>query len=104
MPSVEDVLHWDMLQQVDDIEAFNSKCSDRENNFALEVANRLGRPGIGGSDAHSRQEVGWFVTVFEADISTEEEFFEELRRGHYYPATGLREGRLVRLPHSHSKC
>ena len=50
---------------VDDIEVANGGTHAKENQFALKVARVLGKQGIGASDCHSTQGVGYFVTVFE---------------------------------------
>jgi hypothetical protein len=41
----------------------------------------LGLPGTGSSDAHKIFEVGSFVTLFENEVGTEEDFIREVRRG-----------------------
>ena len=41
----------------------------------------LSLPGTGSSDAHKIFEVGSFVTLFENDIRTEEDFIREIRGG-----------------------
>jgi predicted metal-dependent phosphoesterase TrpH len=40
---------------------------------------------IGGSDAHTPDEIGRVVTVFEKDICSIEDLIRELRSGHYSP-------------------
>jgi predicted metal-dependent phosphoesterase TrpH len=42
----------ELAQAVDMIEAFNARCSDKENRQALELATSLKKPTIGGADAH----------------------------------------------------
>jgi predicted metal-dependent phosphoesterase TrpH len=82
------------LMMVDAIEVANSGNSKDENMFAWEVARYLGKPMIGGSDAHSVHGLGSCTTVFDADISSAKNLVEALRAGHFYPATGLNIGNL----------
>jgi hypothetical protein len=64
----------------------------RENYFALQVANALGKPGTGGSDAHSRSGVGYYCTGFEKELESVEEMLVELHAGRITPIMGLPEG------------
>jgi predicted metal-dependent phosphoesterase TrpH len=86
-----------LFELVDAIEVLNGGNNERENLFALEVAQALGKPGIGGSDAHSDQGVGIYVTVFEKRLETEEELLDELKAGRFYAAHGLLSGKLERF-------
>jgi hypothetical protein len=84
-----------IFQLVDAIEVLNGCNTPRENAFALRVARVLGKPGIGGSDAHSRQGIGYYATAFERIISSEEEFLSELRAGRFCAVLGLPKGAPV---------
>ncbi|HIC85884.1 MAG TPA: DUF2889 domain-containing protein, partial [Desulfobacterales bacterium] len=53
-----------IFEAVDAVEVLNSKVTQKENAFALEVAKRLGLPVTGGSDAHELAELGIYATVF----------------------------------------
>ena len=86
-----------VFELVDAIEVLNGGNNDRENLFALEVARVLGKPGVGGSDAHSDQGVGIYTTVFEKGLETEDEMLRELKAGRFYPARGLPKGKLERF-------
>jgi hypothetical protein len=77
---------------VDAIEGLNGGNTDRENSFAISVSRYLGKPTVGGSDAHSHHGLGACVTAFRDSINTEKEFLELLRSGNYYPVQGLRQG------------
>src|SRR5690606_9535772 len=60
------------------IEIGNGANTPQENYFAAEVAQILGLPTTGGSDAHSSSGVATFATGFaKENISTPEEFLEE---------------------------
>ena len=81
--TVEQACQRKMFEFVDAIEIGNGKMTDDENDMARKVAEKLGLPGTGGSDAHRVDEVGRWVTVFEKDIQTEQELLEELRAGRF---------------------
>ncbi len=92
--SLEEASHHRVFQYVDAIEVLNGGNNDIENEAAYRVAQMLGKPCTGGSDAHSHHGVGCNVTLFERDIYTDEELVAELKAGRYRPATGLRQGSL----------
>ena len=87
--TVDQACRRKMFEFVDAIEIGNGKLSDDENDMARKVAEKLGLPGTGGSDAHRVDEVGRWVTEFEKDIRTEQELLEELRSGRF---TAVKEG------------
>jgi predicted metal-dependent phosphoesterase TrpH len=53
-----------LLSQVDLIEVNNSRCSESQNNSAVTLAQNLGKPVMGGCDAHCAGEIGAVVTEF----------------------------------------
>ncbi len=82
-----------VFQLVDAIEIANASNTERENEFASEVAKVRGIPGSGGSDAHSGSGVGRFATGFEREVSTSEQLLEELHAGRFeavHRTAGLR--------------
>jgi predicted metal-dependent phosphoesterase TrpH len=83
-----------VFQLVDAIEVLNGCNTPRENYFALQVAKTLGKPGTGGSDAHSTQGIGYFTAVFDEALESQEHMVEQLHKGRYYPGRGLPEGNL----------
>lgn len=83
-----------VFRLVDEMEVANGGSTPRENQFALKVARVLGKRGIGASDCHSTQGVGYYVTVFEEDLRTQEQMLEALRAGRFFPAYGLPAGNL----------
>ena len=83
-----------VFRLVDEIEVANGGCTARENQFALRVARALGKRGIGASDCHSTQGVGYFVTVFEEELRGQGQMLELLRERRFYPAQGLASGDL----------
>ena len=88
--TVEQACERKMFDFVDAIEVKNGKLSDDENDMAIKVAAQLGLPGTAGSDAHSLDEVGKWITEFEKEIQNEQELVEELRAGRF---TIVNEGR-----------
>jgi predicted metal-dependent phosphoesterase TrpH len=81
--TVEQASKRKVLEFVDAVEVGNGKLSPDENDMARNVAEKLGLPGTGGSDAHRVDEVGNWLTVFEKDIRNERELVEELHAGRF---------------------
>jgi hypothetical protein len=86
-----------IFQLVDAIEVLNGANTARENVFALRVAQALGKPGTGGSDAHSTQGIGFYCTVIERTVGSQEELLAELHAGRFHAAHGLLQGELQRF-------
>lgn len=79
---------------VDEIEIANGGSTPRENQFALKVAKVLGKRGIGASDCHSTNGVGYYVTVFEEELRDQEHILDLLHARRFKPAQGLPAGEL----------
>ncbi len=77
---------------VDEIEVANGGSTPRENQFALRVAGVLGKWGIGASDCHSTQGVGFYTTVFDEELRDQEHMVAQLRAGRYRAHEGLNTG------------
>ena len=90
----EEALGHPVFKLADAVEVANGGTADNENAFAMDVAGLLGMPVTGGSDAHSIHGIGKFVTAFRDEITNEAEFLAALHAGAFYPAVGLRSGRL----------
>lgn len=60
-------LNEEILSRIDMIEVFNSKSTIGQNKAAVELARRLKKPGIAGSDAHFCSEIGIARTLLESD-------------------------------------
>jgi hypothetical protein len=90
--TVENMKKLPVFELVDAIEVLNGANTMRENYFALQVANALGLPGTGGSDAHSRSGVGYYCTQFEKQLESQPDMLAELRAGRFKPLMGLPEG------------
>jgi predicted metal-dependent phosphoesterase TrpH len=81
--TVEQACKRKVFEFVDAIEVGNGKLSEDENEMARKVAEKLGLPGTGGSDAHRVDELATWVTIFEKDIQNELELVEELHAGRF---------------------
>lgn len=86
-----------VFQLVDAVEVLNGANTLRENLFALRVAKALGKPGTGGSDAHSTQGIGVFCAVLDNDCATQDEVLAELHGARFHAAHGLLHGNLTRF-------
>jgi predicted metal-dependent phosphoesterase TrpH len=74
-----------VFQGVDAVEVLNSRVSEKENRFASQVAEGLGLPQTGGSDAHKAGEVGRYATRFADPIRNEGDLVEALKKGRFSP-------------------
>lgn len=61
-----------LLSQTDLIESYNARCSEAENTSAIELAQRLGKPMLGGCDAHCAAEIGAVTNNFAGKAPTSE--------------------------------
>ena len=66
---------------VDAIETFNSRCLFGENDKAKEMATRLGKPEVGGSDSHMLSTIGFGFTDIEAARPSEGSVLSAIREG-----------------------
>ena len=69
----------------------------KENLFALRVAQTLGKPGSGGSDAHATQGIGTYCIELEKDCESQEELLAELHATRFHACHGLLDGELQRF-------
>ncbi len=92
--SPEEAARLPVFQLVHGIEVLNGCNTPRENYFALQVAKTLGKPGTGGSDAHSTQGIGYFAAVFEETLESTAQMVEQMHKGRFYPGRGLPQGEL----------
>jgi hypothetical protein len=76
----------EVAEKVVAIETHNGGNTAKSNQWAQRIAEELGLPGVGGSDAHAPWQVGKCVTVFEREIRNEDELIEELREGRFFAA------------------
>lgn len=83
--TVEKAMQRPALQMVHALEVLNGKVTKRENVFAGKVAEGLGMPATGGSDAHDVLGVGKYATSFKGPIANEKELVAALKSGSYAP-------------------
>lgn len=83
--TVEKAMQRPALQMVHALEVLNGKVTKRENVFAGKVAEGLGMPATGGSDAHDVLGVGKYATSFKGPITNEKELVAALKSGSYAP-------------------
>ncbi|MBW1721752.1 MAG: PHP domain-containing protein [Deltaproteobacteria bacterium] len=74
-----------LFQFVDALETLNGKVTERENALASRVAEVIGLPVTGGSDAHEVEEVGLYATRFGRSIRNEKDLVRALREGDFSP-------------------
>src|SRR3972149_11192733 len=67
-----------VFQLIDAIEVLNGANTVRENVFALRVAQVLGKPGTGGSDAHSTQGIGIYCAVLERNVASQDQNLDDM--------------------------
>lgn len=92
--TAENLAKMPVFEYVHGIEVLNGANTMRENYMALQVAALLGKPGTGGSDAHSTSGVGYYCTLFEKELTSVEEMLGELHAARIKPGMGLAEGNL----------
>lgn len=85
-----------LMRNVDALETHNGGCTPQGNSAALELAQRYGLAGTGGSDAHHEFQIGRCYTVFKDSIGSDEDLIAALKsarfRGAYNRGSeGLKE-------------
>ena len=76
------------LQFVDAIEIRNGRVTEKENELAGNVAEKLGLLATAGSDAHEIGALGTWVTAFEKDLDSEADLLRELKAGRFSAEPG----------------
>jgi len=77
--------HKVLFELFDGIEALNGKCGACENRRARHIAESLGLPVTGGSDAHSIHMLGRCYTEFDDQIMDEKDLVQAIRSGRLRP-------------------
>lgn len=75
------------LRLFDAVESFNGRGTFNQNLFAHDLNQVLGRPGVGGSDAHRVNQVGTAATRFQRRITSLEDLIDEIRAGRTAPVS-----------------
>lgn len=83
--TVEKAMERPLFRHVDAVEMLNGKVTEKENRLAAAVAEGLGLPVTGGSDAHEAGEVGQFATAFASPVTSEGELVAALKAGAFKP-------------------
>ncbi len=73
------------LRLFDAVESRNGRGSVVENCFADDLRRCLGLPGVGGSDAHRRHQIGAAATRFQRRITSLDDLITELKSGRMQP-------------------
>ena len=81
-----------VFQLVDAIEVGNGGNTRRENEFAYQVAQVLGKPITGGSDAHSTSGIGVYTTLFAEELRSQAQMLALMRAGQFTCYEGLNTG------------
>ncbi|MFZ5570748.1 MAG: PHP-associated domain-containing protein [Thermodesulfobacteriota bacterium] len=81
--TIEKAAERNLFQWVDAIEILNGKVTEQENDFSRQVAERIGLPGIAGSDAHESGTIGTYATEFFTSIQNEADLVAALHAGEY---------------------
>ena len=79
--TLDEAMHRPVFDLVHGVEVCNGGSADRENRFAMEVCEALGRSATGGSDAHSDLGIGCYATQFDDLIRTETDVIAALKQG-----------------------
>ncbi|MCR6546518.1 PHP domain-containing protein [Dehalobacterium formicoaceticum] len=79
------------------VEAFNGNTEYHHNMDAYFLAQELGLPCLGGSDAHARHEVGRYATVFPDGIRDEKDLIQAIYAREVHPVAYL-EGQYLPYP------
>lgn len=82
---LEDVLFE--VKGLSAIEGYNGRTKSEDNLRAVNAAKQMNIPITGGSDAHTVEELGTCVTVFEEAINSEKDFIEQLKAGRFYSSS-----------------
>jgi predicted metal-dependent phosphoesterase TrpH len=78
------------------LEKINGRGTKRENEFSARLCEFMDKPGTGGTDSHSRSDIGRCATNFEREIRDVEGLIEELKAGRF-EAVDLTSGTPHRL-------
>jgi predicted metal-dependent phosphoesterase TrpH len=83
--TLEETARRSYFSLVDAMETLNGGDTDEENNLAHRVARLIGKPEVGGSDAHRLRDVGRFCTRFDQEIHSEADLISAIKSGRYVP-------------------
>ena len=82
----------DLIERFDFVEVFNTCESEESNRLANELAEKYNLPKFGGSDAHEERYVGMSATIFEEDITCNNDLIKAVKaKGNITAAGTVRE-------------
>ncbi len=76
----------ELLSSIVALETHNGASTTKSNNQAELIRRKYGLFGVGGSDAHSVEQLGKCVTIFEDHLESEEDLIQALKSGNYRAA------------------
>lgn len=77
-----------LIEQFDFIEVFNTCETPQANELASQLAEKHGKPGLGGSDSHKADYVGMGYTEFDEDITCNDDLIRAVRENRIVGAGG----------------
>ena len=81
------------FRHCDAMETLNGRGTKIENTFSIKLAHALALPGVGGSDAHTREDLGICATQFKTRINDLDELVSAIRFGYCAPTVLEPKGR-----------
>lgn len=73
------------LKNLDAIEVLNGRTKRINNKLCDNMAKKYNLRICGGSDSHTKKEIGKCITKFKNKINSEKDFLNEIRNGNFYP-------------------
>lgn len=73
------------LKLLSGVEGYNAKLRQSANDLAIEAAEKIGLPCVGGSDARgSLDEIGWGATLFKKPVGSQTELVQAILAGEFW--------------------
>lgn len=95
-PARNHILTDEVLKEIDIIEGYNAKTGKRANEMAKELAKKLNKNYIAGSDAHNYYEIGMGIIELNIKDNNPEEIKNALLNGNYKIIKENRPSKLLR--------
>ena len=81
-------MDYDLIEDLDFIEVFNTCESELSNYLARELAHKYGLPGTAGTDAHREEYLGMACTEIDAEITCNNDFIDAIKNDAPFRASG----------------
>lgn len=81
--SIDQACKKKILKYVDAVEVKNGRVTEKENDVASSVSEKLGLLATAGSDAHELDALGTWIMEFENDLKTEQDLVRSLHSGKF---------------------